>query len=85
MNTRVVRATEFKTKCLALLDEVEREGVSITVTKRGKPLATLQPFRKKPRPLTEGLWMGKVHFPDDRLTSDTAELWDIVGHESPET
>jgi prevent-host-death family protein len=47
MKTRVVSATELKSKCLALLDEVDDCGHTITVTKRGRPVATLQPVKKK--------------------------------------
>jgi hypothetical protein len=34
MKSLVVSATEFKAKCLALLDEVDQRGAAITVTKR---------------------------------------------------
>jgi antitoxin (DNA-binding transcriptional repressor) of toxin-antitoxin stability system len=37
MKSRVVSATEFKAKCLAMLDEIGNEGGTITVTKRGGP------------------------------------------------
>jgi hypothetical protein len=35
MKSRVVSPTELKAKCLALLDEVNDRGHTITVTKRG--------------------------------------------------
>jgi len=38
-----IAATEFKARCLALLDEVHNSGKPITITKRGKVVATLQP------------------------------------------
>ena len=38
---RTIGATEFKAKCLQLLDEVDAEG--ITITKHGKPVAKLVP------------------------------------------
>lgn len=38
---KTITATEFKAKCLALLDEVDAEG--ITITKHGKPVARLVP------------------------------------------
>jgi hypothetical protein len=41
MKSLVVSATEFKAKCLALLDEVDQRGAAITVTKRGRPVATI--------------------------------------------
>jgi antitoxin (DNA-binding transcriptional repressor) of toxin-antitoxin stability system len=36
---RTVKAAEFKQTCLALMDEVERGGEPIVITKRGKPVA----------------------------------------------
>ncbi len=39
-----IAAAEFKQKCLQILDEVGPEG--ITITKRGKPVARLVPFRR---------------------------------------
>ena len=36
---REVSASEFKAKCLRMLDEVDAEG--IVITKRGKPVARL--------------------------------------------
>lgn len=36
-------ASEFKAKCLAVLDEVFRTGRTVTILKRGKPVAQLVP------------------------------------------
>ena len=41
--TRTIKAADFKQTCLALMDEVERGGESIIITKRGKPVAKLGP------------------------------------------
>ena len=41
MKTCIIGATEFKAKCLALLDEIEDQGGTITVTKRGRPAAVV--------------------------------------------
>ncbi len=38
-----VAATEFKARCLAIIDQVHDTGKPITITKRGKPVAVLQP------------------------------------------
>ena len=78
MRSYVVSATEFKAKCLALLDEIGRNGGTITITKRGRPAATVRPVRKRLWPSTEGLWAGKVQIPEKRLTADMADLWDVV-------
>ena len=46
MKAQVVTATEFKAKCLSLLDEIEQRGTAITVTRRGRPVAVLGPRRQ---------------------------------------
>ena len=38
-----VSATEFKTKCLALLDDVAETGEAVTIRKRGRAVAQLVP------------------------------------------
>lgn len=40
---RRIGAAEFKEHCLAILDEVDAEG--IVITKRGRPVAKLIPIR----------------------------------------
>jgi len=49
--TRHIKASEFKAKCLSLLDEVRDTGETIVVTKRGKPVAELKPLRRRPKTL----------------------------------
>jgi len=36
-----VNATEFKAKCLSLIDKVEANGETVTITKRGRVVARL--------------------------------------------
>jgi prevent-host-death family protein len=38
-----IQASEFKARCLALLDRVQRTGEPITVLKRGRPVAQIVP------------------------------------------
>ena len=71
-------ATEFKANCLALLDEVEDQGGTITVTKRGRPVATIGPVKKHPWKSPKGAWVGKVRIPASIANRDTADLWDVV-------
>ncbi len=42
---RVVKASEFKAKCLQLMDEVAASGEEIIITKRGRPVSRLAPYR----------------------------------------
>lgn len=74
----VVNATEFKAKCLALLDQVDAEGGTITITKRGRPVAVVGPVRKERWKSPAGMWAGKIKFPDNLESLDTSDLWDCL-------
>ncbi len=78
MRHQTVSVTEFKAKCLALLDSVSKHGGTITVTKRGRPLASVGPAEVKGWTSPEGMWKGIVEFPDDLDSPDTSERWDVV-------
>jgi prevent-host-death family protein len=78
MGNRIVTATELKAKRLALLDEVEEGRGTITVTKRGQPVATLKPVSKKPWKSPKGPWAGKVRITGDIVGFDASHLWDAV-------
>ena len=73
-----MNATEFKAKCLALLDDVEGQGDAITITRRGRPVATLGPLRKRPWKSPEGAWVGKVRIAGDIVNMDISDLWEVV-------
>jgi len=77
MSDRVVSATEFRAKCLALLDEVESTGSTITVTRRGKAVAAISPPLKRSRQPLEGLWADKRKKLEQMLEKDTSYLWAV--------
>jgi antitoxin (DNA-binding transcriptional repressor) of toxin-antitoxin stability system len=78
MPQRIVSVTEFKAKCLAMLEDIGEHGGTITMTKRGRPLATVRSACRKPWKSLEGAWAGKFTIPDDVLFADTADLWEVV-------
>ena len=44
---RTVKASEFKTECLNLVDEVLKSGDDIVITRNGRPVAKLTPYRER--------------------------------------
>ena len=44
---KTITATEFKAKCLQLLDEVQRSGQDLVISKRGKPVARVVAERQE--------------------------------------
>jgi prevent-host-death family protein len=61
-----VAAAKFKAQCLALLDEVDAEG--LVITKRGKPVAKLIPIAAESANLI-GALEGKVEIKGDILST----------------
>jgi prevent-host-death family protein len=51
---RTMKASEFKAKCLKLMDEVAQTGDEIIITKNGQPVAKLAPYRERPKS-----WFGR--------------------------
>jgi prevent-host-death family protein len=74
---RTVKASEFKAKCLALMDEVARTGTPLVITKNGKPVADLVPYGR-PRPASLfGAHKGIVKITGDIMAPIEAE-WDAL-------
>jgi prevent-host-death family protein len=55
-----VPATEFKAKCLELMDRVAERRESFVITKRGKPVAKLVPMDRKPKDRIFGWLRGEA-------------------------
>jgi len=60
MPARRIGAAEFKAHCLSILDEVDRNRESVTVTKRGRPVAEVRPVAKQERRSIIGALKGTV-------------------------
>ena len=61
---RTMKASEFKAKCLKLMDEVAESGEEIVITKNGSPKARLVPYRERPKTLF-GIDRGKLEILGD--------------------
>ena len=66
-----IAAAKFKEQCLALLDQIDQDG--IVITKHGKPVAKLIPFGSDSASLIGSL-KGKVLIKGDILS--TGLEWD---------
>ncbi len=64
MKAVAIKASEFKAKCLRLMDQVAETGMPIVITKNGKPIATLAPVRESATSLV-GLHRGQVEIVGD--------------------
>ena len=59
-----IPAGQFKAKCLAIMDRVQKTGESVLITKHGKPLARITPALAAPEDVF-GYMSGKVKIVGD--------------------
>ena len=74
---RHIKASEFKAKCLALIDEVAESGEAIVVTKRGKPVVRVQPDRPAAKGPAFGCIKHLVEYVDPNLDFDNKSEADL--------
>jgi prevent-host-death family protein len=67
MTMKSVAVSEFKAHCLSLLEDVARTGEPLLVTKRGKPLARVNPSGQT-----------VAAYPQDTLAGTVTEAGDLV-------
>lgn len=72
---QVIQASEFKAKCLALMDQVARTGEGILITKNGKPVAELRPPVGMRAKSPFGLHKGLIEIRGDIMSPVDVE-WD---------
>ena len=73
---KTLKAAEFKAKCLKLMDEVAASGEPVVITKNGKPVAQLVPFRERPQSAF-GALKGMVEIKGD-IISPLDEPWEAL-------
>lgn len=71
-----IPASKFKSKCLSLLDEVNKKHETIIVTKHGKPVARLVPYLKNAKKQDNPL-KGSIVFEKD-IVGPIMEDWDVT-------
>jgi prevent-host-death family protein len=70
---REITATQFKARCLRLLDEVAQTGETLVITKHGRPVARVEP------PLRADDLRGsvKINMSDEELIYFSMGPWDM--------
>ncbi len=72
---QTIRASEFKAKCLHLMDELAESGDELVITKNGKPVSKLVAYQNLPKSLF-GLHREIVQMEDD-LIQPVGEQWEV--------
>jgi prevent-host-death family protein len=68
-----ITASQFKARCLRLLDEVAETGETLIVTKHGKPVARVEP----PEPPDDLSGSVRIKMTDEELIYFSMGPWDM--------
>ena len=72
-----IGVSEFKTRCLEIMDTLSRGGPDVIVTRRGRPIARVVPIRRERRPLRNSL-SGLVEIRGDIVSCDWTADWEAA-------
>jgi len=61
---RTIKASDFKARCLQLMDDLAESGGEIVITKHGRPVSRLLPYRERPKSLF-GAYRGRLEILGD--------------------
>ena len=72
-----IAVSDFKARCLTLLEEVAEKHHMLIITKYGKPIAKVSPIENT-KPALLGSWKGTVEVTGDIVHFDTSKEWESV-------
>jgi prevent-host-death family protein len=75
---RTVQASEFKARCLTLMNEVAATGESVLITKHGKPIAELKPHQAPRAKSFVGIDKGRIKILGDIIAPAYEGEWDAL-------
>jgi prevent-host-death family protein len=75
---RSIPATEFKAKCLELMDRVAERQESFIITKRGTPVAKLTPLAPKTKETWFGCLQDQISIEGDLIAGPPLGRWEAV-------
>lgn len=73
----LVGVSEFKSRCLQLLEETRQKGREWTITKKGEPVARVVPIRST-QESARGRLKGLVRFHGDIVHWSSADEWEVL-------
>ena len=72
---QTVKASGFEANCLRLVDEVTESGDEIVITRNGRPVVRLAPYREKSR-VPFGRYRGKTRILGDIVSPMPSEWFE---------
>lgn len=70
--------SEFKAKCIAVLREAQRTGEPVVITRRGRPIARIEPIVEGAAKRSLGALRGRMKIKGDIVRADTVKDWEML-------
>lgn len=74
-----IKASEFKARCLSLMDAVAATGEVLIITKNGRPVAQLGPIQAVRAPSPFGWHRGQIRVLGDIIAPMASDDWEVLG------
>jgi len=74
-----VQISEFKAHALRILDTVSKTKESVVITRRGKPLAEVIPYKNREYSAKPGRLAATLVFEKDIITPFGGDIWEANG------
>ncbi len=71
--------SEFKAKCIAIINEINRTRDYVIITRRGRPVARLEAIGDERLSRKLGKLRGKMRIKGDIVHADFSSEWEING------
>ncbi|MCK5569356.1 MAG: type II toxin-antitoxin system Phd/YefM family antitoxin [Spirochaetes bacterium] len=72
-----VMISDFKAKCIAIIDDINRTRDYVIITRRGRPVAKLEPVGEEKPPRQFGKLQAKMRIKGDIVQTDFSSDWEI--------
>ena len=73
---KTVLISEFKAKCIQMLKEVQKNGKPLVVTRRGQPIARVEPVTKQGKAPRLGQLKGWIKIKGDIVNTGFEDDWE---------
>lgn len=70
--------SEFKAKCIAILKRVQMTREPVLITRRGKPIARIEPIPQGDLARKLGTLRGRMSIHGDIVTESAGDEWEVL-------
>jgi len=75
---KTIPISTFKAQCIAVLRQAQETGEVVLVTRRGRPIARIEPVRDSESERQLGVFKGRMQIRGDIVHTDNIADWEML-------